>query len=284
MAGVGAPGGDPAAGGVAARLRAAAFRGAGAAGGGSRGLGRARPDALARRSDRRAGARRDRADAGGRAGGDDAAGARPADRSRPTSTSTSMRKRMTTTTRRRRATTASSTATSGSTRRTRWRWRGRSPHRWRRRIRRMPPSMLPTPRPSPPRWRTSRGRWTRTLAPVRGRPFLVFHDAYQYFEHRFDIPAAGSVALHEGVTPGTARVAALRDRVRDEGIVCAFTEPQFEPKLLADHPRGQRGPDRRARPARRGAAAGAGPLPCAAAGDRRRAGGLPRRLRRVRCR
>ncbi len=71
-----------------------------------------------------------------------------------------------------------------------------------------------------------------TLAPVRGRPFLVFHDAYQYFEHRFDIHAAGSVALHEGVTPGTARVAELRDRVAGEGIVCAFTEPQFEPKLL----------------------------------------------------
>ena len=71
------------------------------------------------------------------------------------------------------------------------------------------------------------------LAPLRGRPFLVFHDAYRYFEHRFGIPAAGSVALTEGVPPGTARVAALRDRVRREGIVCAFTEPQFEPRLLA---------------------------------------------------
>ncbi len=71
------------------------------------------------------------------------------------------------------------------------------------------------------------------LVPVRGRPFLVFHDAYQYFEHRFGIPAAGSVALQDGLAPGTARVTALRDRVRSEGIVCAFAEPQFEPKLLA---------------------------------------------------
>lgn len=71
------------------------------------------------------------------------------------------------------------------------------------------------------------------LAPARGKPFLVFHDAYQYFEHRFAIPAAGSVALHDAVAPGTARVAAIRDRVRDEGMVCAFTEPQFQPKLLA---------------------------------------------------
>jgi zinc transport system substrate-binding protein len=71
------------------------------------------------------------------------------------------------------------------------------------------------------------------LAPLRGRPFLVFHDAYRYFEHRFGLPAAGSVALAEGAPPGAARVAALRDRVRREGIVCAFTEPQFEPRLLA---------------------------------------------------
>ena len=49
------------------------------------------------------------------------------------------------------------------------------------------------------------------LAPLRGRPFLVFHDAYQYFEHRFDLPAAGSIELQDGVTPGTARVAAIRD-------------------------------------------------------------------------
>jgi zinc transport system substrate-binding protein len=70
------------------------------------------------------------------------------------------------------------------------------------------------------------------LEPVRGQRFLVFHDAYQYFEDRFDIAATGSVALQEGVSPGAARVAEIHDLVQDEQIVCAFTEPQFEPKLL----------------------------------------------------
>jgi zinc transport system substrate-binding protein len=74
---------------------------------------------------------------------------------------------------------------------------------------------------------------TETLAPVRGKPFIVFHDAYQYFEHRFDIPAAGSIALHDAEAPGAARVAEIRDRVRDDGVVCAFSEPQFPPKILA---------------------------------------------------
>jgi zinc transport system substrate-binding protein len=70
------------------------------------------------------------------------------------------------------------------------------------------------------------------LAPLRGRPFIVFHDAYQYFEVRFAISAAGSVALQEGVEPGAARVRAIRDRMRAGGVACAFAEPQFEPRLL----------------------------------------------------
>ena len=125
------------------------------------------------------------------------------------------------------------TATSGSTPRTPSPPPGRSPPRSASSTRPAPPPTPPTPTPSPPRPPISTRSLAAELAPLRGRPFLVFHDAYRYFEHRFGIPAAGSVALSEGVPPGAARVAALRDRVRREGIVCAFTEPQFEPRLLA---------------------------------------------------
>ena len=78
-----------------------------------------------------------------------------------------------------------------------------------------------------------RPRSTRGSSRCAGGPIIVFHDSLQYFERRFAIPAAGSVALQEGAAPSAERVAALRDRVRDEGIVCAFAEPEFEPKLLA---------------------------------------------------
>ena len=71
------------------------------------------------------------------------------------------------------------------------------------------------------------------VAPLRGRPYLVFHDAYQYFQHAFALPAAGSVALQDGVDPGPARVARIRERVTTGGVVCAFTEPEFSPKLRA---------------------------------------------------
>lgn len=73
---------------------------------------------------------------------------------------------------------------------------------------------------------------TERLAPAHGRNFIVFHDAYQYFEQRFGMPAAGSVALHDAEAPGAARVAEIRNRIERDQVVCAFSEPQFPPKLL----------------------------------------------------
>ena len=71
------------------------------------------------------------------------------------------------------------------------------------------------------------------LAPVTRRPYVVFHDAYQHFENRFAMPAAGSVTLGDADQPSAARVAAISDRIRDTGAACVFSEPQFEPRLIA---------------------------------------------------
>lgn len=71
------------------------------------------------------------------------------------------------------------------------------------------------------------------LAPLRDRPFFVFHDAYQYFEARFALPAAGAVALSDAEPPSASRVTEIRDRIAQADIACVFTEPQFEPRLVA---------------------------------------------------
>ena len=57
--------------------------------------------------------------------------------------------------------------------------------------------------------------------------FIVFHDAYHYFEARFGIEAAGAISLSDASDPGPARVAEIRDLVAAEGIACVFVEPQF---------------------------------------------------------
>lgn len=71
------------------------------------------------------------------------------------------------------------------------------------------------------------------IAPLRGLRYVVFHDAYQYFENRFDLPATGAIAISDASTPGPARIAELRDRTAELGVTCALTEPQFDPDLIA---------------------------------------------------
>lgn len=69
------------------------------------------------------------------------------------------------------------------------------------------------------------------LAPVADRPYLVFHDAYQYFERRYGLTAAGSIVVDPGRPPGARRLSELRDRIEALGAVCLFVEPQFEPRI-----------------------------------------------------
>ena len=72
-----------------------------------------------------------------------------------------------------------------------------------------------------------------TLAPVRDGQFIVFHDAYQYFETDFDFPASGAISLSDASDPSPARIAEIQQRIAQEGIKCVLAEPQFNPGLVA---------------------------------------------------
>ena len=74
---------------------------------------------------------------------------------------------------------------------------------------------------------------TADLKPVSDKGFIVFHDAYQYFEQRFNVSAIGSITVSPEVLPGAQRIAALQEKIRDLGATCVFSEPQFESKLVA---------------------------------------------------
>jgi zinc transport system substrate-binding protein len=72
----------------------------------------------------------------------------------------------------------------------------------------------------------------RELAPVKGKPYIVFHDALQYFELRFGLKPAGSIAVSPEVPPSARRLTALRARVGSGGAACVFAEPQFDTRLV----------------------------------------------------
>lgn len=62
--------------------------------------------------------------------------------------------------------------------------------------------------------------------------FIVFHDAYQYFEKRFGISASGSISLGGAEDPSPARIEEIRNTVKNLGVNCVFAEPQFDQGLV----------------------------------------------------
>jgi zinc transport system substrate-binding protein len=70
------------------------------------------------------------------------------------------------------------------------------------------------------------------LSPIAGKPYIVFHDALQYFERRYRLRVVGSIAVSPEVPPSAKRLSALRKRIASLGAICAFAEPQFDTRLI----------------------------------------------------
>ena len=62
--------------------------------------------------------------------------------------------------------------------------------------------------------------------------FIVFHDAYQYFENRFNIKAAGALTLNPEVLPGAKQIAEIQELIEHDSVKCIFSEPQYNPKIV----------------------------------------------------
>ncbi|HHJ80418.1 MAG TPA: zinc ABC transporter substrate-binding protein [Candidatus Tenderia electrophaga] len=72
----------------------------------------------------------------------------------------------------------------------------------------------------------------QTLAAVKQTPYLVFHDAYQYFEQRYGLLAIGAIMSGAENKPGARRLTQIRQRVKTAKARCVFSEPQFPSKLI----------------------------------------------------
>jgi zinc transport system substrate-binding protein len=70
------------------------------------------------------------------------------------------------------------------------------------------------------------------LAPVADRPFVVFHDAYQYLEERYGLDAVGTISVDPGRRPGARRLTRIQSSLSELDAACVFAEPQFEPALV----------------------------------------------------
>lgn len=69
------------------------------------------------------------------------------------------------------------------------------------------------------------------LAGIAGKPYFVFHEAFDYFEDAYGLKHAGVFSVGAEVQPGAQHVAAMRTRLQEVGKTCVFSEPPLRPRL-----------------------------------------------------
>ena len=72
----------------------------------------------------------------------------------------------------------------------------------------------------------------KELLPIKNKPYIVFHDAYQYFEKTFELNAVGSVALEGDIASSPKQISIIKDKIVKSKASCVFQEPQFDSKLV----------------------------------------------------
>lgn len=75
------------------------------------------------------------------------------------------------------------------------------------------------------------GRIRPQLAALQGKPYFVFHEAYDYFEAAYGLKHAGVFSVLTEVQPGARHVAAMRKALQQAGPSCVFSEPPLRPRL-----------------------------------------------------
>lgn len=71
-----------------------------------------------------------------------------------------------------------------------------------------------------------------TLAPVKGRGYFVFHDAYRYFEKYYGLTPLGYFTINPEIQPGAQRLHQIRTQLVEQKAECVFAEPQFRPAVI----------------------------------------------------
>ncbi|WP_434678706.1 zinc ABC transporter substrate-binding protein [Pseudomonas sp. R1-18] len=69
------------------------------------------------------------------------------------------------------------------------------------------------------------------VAPIADKPYFVFHEAFDYFEEAYGLKHAGVFAVAAEIQPGAQHVAAMRERLKQAGKTCVFSEPPLRPRL-----------------------------------------------------
>ncbi len=76
------------------------------------------------------------------------------------------------------------------------------------------------------------------LAPLKGKGYFVFHDAYGYFEKHYGLTSLGHFTVNPEIQPGAQRLHEIRTQLVEQKATCVFAEPQFRPAVIEAVARG----------------------------------------------
>ena len=70
------------------------------------------------------------------------------------------------------------------------------------------------------------------IVPIKDKTYIVFHDAYQYFEKAYGLNAVGSIMLDPELPPSAKRIIQIKSKIKSTNASCVFKEPQFRAKIV----------------------------------------------------
>lgn len=76
------------------------------------------------------------------------------------------------------------------------------------------------------------------LAPLKGKGYFVFHDAYGYYEKHYGLTPLGHFTVNPEIQPGAQRLHEIRTQLVEQKATCVFAEPQFRPAVVEAVARG----------------------------------------------
>ena len=71
-----------------------------------------------------------------------------------------------------------------------------------------------------------------SLLKEKQRPFLTYHDGYQYFETEFNLKNAGFVSIDPELRPSAHHIQTLKETMHEHSIQCIFYDAPFEPPII----------------------------------------------------
>ena len=78
----------------------------------------------------------------------------------------------------------------------------------------------------------NKNKWQKPLVSAKQCSFIVFHDAYQYFDNYFGLHGVGSISLNPEIPPSAQRIQQIQDLLDKRHVQCVFSEPQFNAKII----------------------------------------------------